>query len=89
MGTLKQYNSSEGIWRAFCGVCGAVVFYHNDKRPDLIDVSVGLMEAESGARAEEWLEWSRDEVSYAEYAQNKSLIESLNTGLKAWGRIGT
>ena len=47
------------------------------------------MEAESGARAEEWLEWSRDEVSYAEYAQNKSLIESLNTGLKAWGRIGT
>ena len=87
MGTLKQYNSSEGVWREFCGVCGAVVFYHNDERPGLIDVSVGLMEAESGARAEEWLEWPRDEVSYAEYAQNKSLIESLTTGLKARGPV--
>ncbi|KAL9101994.1 MAG: hypothetical protein Q9187_009177, partial [Circinaria calcarea] len=57
-------------------------------RPDLIDVSIGLMEAESGARAEEWLEWARDKVSYAEFAQNKPLISSLNAGLKAWGRMG-
>lgn len=88
MGTLKQYNSSKDVLREFCGVCGAVVFYRANDRPDLIDVSTGLMEAESGARAEEWLEWARDKVSYAEYAQNKPLIGSLDAGLKAWGRIG-
>lgn len=85
MGTLKQYQSSEGIYREFCSCCGAMVFWHCDERPDLIDVSVGLLHAESGARAESWLDWWTERVSFEEDAQNKVLISSLSTGLKLWG----
>lgn len=85
MGSLKQYRSSEGVYREFCETCGANVFWRCDARPGLVDVSVGLLDAEEGARAESWLEWWTDRVSFEEEAQNKSLISSLRTGLKEWG----
>ncbi|KAG6997508.1 hypothetical protein G7Y79_00040g076730 [Physcia stellaris] len=81
MGTLNQYGSSKGVYRNFCSMCGATVFWHNDERPYLIDVSAGLLEAESGARAEELLEWATARVSFQEEAQNKALIEMLREGL--------
>lgn len=81
MGTLNQYGSSKGVYRNFCSICGATVFWHNDERPYLIDVSTGLLEAESGARAEELLEWATARVSFQEEAQNKALIETLREGL--------
>lgn len=84
-GTLKRYDSSEGVHREFCGTCGATVFYRADRRPDLIDVSVGLLDAEEGTRAEEWLGWETRRVSYGEDAQDKELIEKLTDGLKRWG----
>lgn len=85
MGTLKRYENVEGIWRDFCGTCGATCFWHSDERPDLIDVSVGLLEADTGARAEDWLDWCTERVSFEEHAQNRSLVSNLRKGLKAWG----
>lgn len=87
MGTLKRYNSSEGTYREFCSRCGATVFWHAERRPGLIDVSVGLLAAEEGARAESWLGWKTERVSFEEEAQNKALIEKLGTGLKEWGAV--
>ena len=84
-GTLKCYNSSKGVYREFCSKCGATVFYHSDSRPDLIDVSAGLLDAEEGARAESWLGWKTERVSFEEEAQNKDLIKNLGAGLKQWG----
>jgi len=83
--TLKSYHSSAGITRSFCGCCGATVFYHTDKRPHIIDVAVGLLDAESGARAGEWLEWRSERVSFEEDAVNKALVEGLRDGMKEWG----
>ena len=84
IGTLKQYQSSEGTYRDFCGRCGATVFWHNETRPQLIDVSVGLLNAEEGARAESWLEWKMDRISFEEEAQNKALIHTLSKGMHDW-----
>ena len=85
-GTLKRYESAEGVRREFCRTCGATCFWHSDERPELIDVSVGLLEADTGARAEDWLDWCTERVSFAEHAQNKSLILKLSKALKAWGK---
>lgn len=85
MGSLKQYQSSDGVYREFCYTCGATVFWHGNKRPNLLDISVGLLDAEEGARAESWLEWRTDRVSFEEEAQNKDLISRLAVGLKSWG----
>ncbi|KAL1986808.1 hypothetical protein VTN96DRAFT_5461 [Rasamsonia emersonii] len=88
LGTLQRYESSLGIFREFCNRCGATVFWHCQERPGVIDVSVGLLRSTSGARAEEWLEWATDRVSFSEDAHNKLLIRLLETGLQAWkGKI--
>ena len=83
-GTLKQYVSSAGVYRHFCGKCSATVFWRSDRRPGLIDVSTGLLEADSGARAEELLEWATAKVSFQEDAQNRAFIAELGEGLGKW-----
>ncbi|KAL8960281.1 MAG: hypothetical protein Q9193_002987 [Seirophora villosa] len=85
MGTLKRYSHSKGAYRDFCGNCGATVFWHCDERPGIVDISAGLLDAEEGARAENWLEWATDRVSFEECAQNRTLVASVSRGLRAWG----
>lgn len=96
-GILTPHASSEGVQREFCGVCGATVFWHDAERPELIDVSVGLLSASSssssgdGARAESWLDWWRRRVSFSEDAElgraglagrrARELVDGLERGL--------
>lgn len=91
-GILTTYNSKSGVFREFCGGCGATVFWHDTSRPGIIDVSVGLLMAEEGARAENWLSWWTDRVSYEEDAEVgregyparmvRGLVTTLEKGLK-------
>jgi hypothetical protein len=92
---LRTYESSPGVLRESCVNCGATVFWHDKWRPELIDVSVGLLDAPEGSRAESWLEWWRQRVSFLEDAGNGrfgtvatkaiALIEGLELGLRASG----
>lgn len=85
-GMLKRYESSEGVHREFCGGCGANVFWHCDVRPGVVDVSTGLLEGWGGVRCEEWLEWWAERVSFREIATSKTLVDSLEDGLRQWGK---
>lgn len=67
-GIICTYDSSPGVQREFCPGCGATLFWHDKWRPDLIDVSVGLLHSERGARAEDLLDWVLQRVSFAEDA---------------------
>jgi len=82
LGTLKQVESSPDIFREFCDTCGATVFWHCLERPGLIDVSIGVLRAKEGSRAESWLAWWTERVSFSEEALDKKLIERLEFGLK-------
>jgi hypothetical protein len=78
--TLMGYESSPGVVREFCPGCGATVFWHDTSRPELIDVSAGLLvpfeaasgdrdgDGREGVRVESLLEWWTDRVSFAEDA---------------------
>ena len=83
LGSLQRYESSAGVFREFCSICGATVFWHCEERPDLIDVSVGLLRSKSGARAEDLLEWETGRVSFKEEALDQELVTSLELGLQA------
>jgi hypothetical protein len=97
-GVLKAYESSPGVVREFCATCGATVFWHDRWRPELVDVSAGLLDAPEGARAEEWLEWWVGRVSFEEDAGHDGegdvdvdskvwdLIPALKRGLGDWER---
>ncbi|KAH7144055.1 glutathione-dependent formaldehyde-activating enzyme [Dactylonectria macrodidyma] len=97
-GTLTSYRSSLDVLREFCGSCGATVFWHDKWRPDLIDVSIGLFKASDGARAEGWIDWWTERVSFTEEVENgrsgrearraRDLIASLEEGLRHWGSRG-
>lgn len=65
-GVICGYESSPGVMREFCPSCGATVFWHDKWRPELIDVSAGLLRSHDGVRAESWLDWWTGRVSFAE-----------------------
>lgn len=73
---LASYRSSPGVERNFCRCCGATVFWHDVWRPDLIDVSVGLLRCNDGmvknrpgsSRFDILLDWCTTRVSFAEEA---------------------
>lgn len=83
-GTLQAYRSRDDVTRRFCGTCGATVFWDGDVRPGLIDVSVGMLDAEEGVRAETWLEWSTSRLSYREDSikRAKEITEAVEAGLE-------
>jgi hypothetical protein len=83
--TLKQYISSPGCYRGFCGVCSATIFWRSDWRPQLIDVSAGILRAREGARAELWLHWWTNRVSFIEDAVDDALASRLERGLHEIG----
>ena len=86
---LKTYHSSAAAVREFCPICGATVFWHDSERPDLIDVSVGLLRSPSGARAESFLEWWTGRTSFSEETKTgrtggiADWAECLITGLES------
>jgi hypothetical protein len=81
---LKQYMSSPGKYRECCEVCGAVVFWWQSNRQEMVDISVGLFDekAAGGARAERWLEWHKDRISFSDMALSPTLAKELLVGLK-------
>jgi hypothetical protein len=68
IGSLAYYASSTGVLRFFCSTCSATFFFAEDKRPDLLDVSVGLLDAPDGARAEGFLSWSLGKIDFKDDA---------------------
>jgi hypothetical protein len=42
-GTPKEFASSPGVHRSFCGDCGAPIYYRTGQRPDIIDLYAGTL----------------------------------------------
>ncbi|KAF9568657.1 hypothetical protein CPC08DRAFT_794965 [Agrocybe pediades] len=84
---LKQYLSSPGRFREFCDTCGATAFWWTTSRSDIIDISIGLLDQNvDGVRAEEWLKWYQDRLSFIETAHEdqKSIVRGLKSGLRVY-----
>lgn len=76
--SLHYYESSPDVFRYFCSSCGATVFWSNKTCLDLIDVSVGLFQTDTGALAEDWLEWWKTRVSFS---------EDVGLGRSGWSEV--
>ena len=92
IGTAKTYQSSPGVLRAFCSVCGASVFYTTAGKTfedgELqLDVMVGVLRAPEGVRAEKWLDWNLGSGSYEKDGENfdKVFADAVREGMRRWG----
>jgi hypothetical protein len=80
---LKQYVSSPGRYREFCGTCGATAFWWHAGRPEVVVGSIGLLDASvDGVRAEHWFLWHRDRVGFVEASPNQTMAKSLQAGMR-------
>ncbi|KAK6072842.1 DUF636 domain-containing protein [Seiridium cupressi] len=86
IGTMKTFESSPGVLRSFCGVCGADVFYSCEERTNIVDVAVGILRAPEGVRAENWLVWRAGRLGWIKdgLRYNEELLKSLAEGFKDW-----
>ena len=84
---LKHYRSSEEAQRSFCSGCGATVFYYylGNDGDGVVDISAGILRADSGAMAREWFEWKEGHISWQQELVDKSQGEYV---LKGWHSLG-
>lgn len=90
-GTMKTFASSPGVLRSFCGVCGATVFFScDDRKPSddkhVVDISVGILRAPEGVKAETWLTWRAGRLAWAASGEryDAPFAKSLGDGFKKW-----
>ena len=47
---IKRYASSPGVTRTFCATCGSTLQFISAKRPDIVDVALGVLDDDAGIR---------------------------------------
>src|SRR5262249_25125505 len=47
---VREYESSPGVFRAFCGRCGSPVYSRRAHDPDTVRVRLGLLQEDPGRR---------------------------------------
>ncbi|KAL5041598.1 hypothetical protein BDW71DRAFT_191548 [Aspergillus fruticulosus] len=87
IGTSKCYESSKGVYRTFCGTCGATVFYSQVSRPDIVDVATGILRAAEGVMLGSWAWWRTVRLGYPDDGRSydRAFTDSLTEGLQEWG----
>ncbi|KAL4926689.1 Mss4-like protein [Aspergillus undulatus] len=65
IGTSESHVSSKGVYRTFCGKCGATVLYSHTSRPGVVDVATGILHAKEGVMLRIQLSRPRDAWGYS------------------------
>lgn len=47
---ILRYRSSPGVERTFCSRCGSTLQFLSEKRPDIVDVALGVLDDDPGIR---------------------------------------
>jgi hypothetical protein len=47
---ILRYRSSPGVERSFCSRCGSTLQFISERRPDVVDVALGVLDDDPGIR---------------------------------------
>ena len=86
-GTLAMYASRADVQRYFCSRCSASVFYAVDRRTDMVDLAIGLLDAPGGARAESHLAWALGLMVWADDVKGgwkEELVDAMKRNAETW-----
>lgn len=62
-GKPKEYRSSPGVTREFCGDCGTDLAYSSDKHPGTIDLTLGSLDCAASHPADRHI-WTTDRLDW-------------------------
>jgi hypothetical protein len=85
-GQPKEFASSPGVRRSFCGECGSPIAYRTERRPDIVDLFAGtlaepaLVSPSCHVYAEEQLPWFEVLDDLPRYAQTRTGTAPLRRG---------
>lgn len=85
-GQPKEFGSSPGVHRSFCGDCGSPIYYRTERRPDIIDLYAGTLTnpttlaPQSHVHAEEQLPWFEILDDLPRYPASSRADEPLRRG---------
>ena len=85
-GQPKEFASSPGVWRSFCGDCGSPISYWTDRRPDVVDLFAGSLADPAAVapschvHAEEQLAWFEVLDDLPRYAQSRVEVTPMRYG---------
>ena len=48
---IREFDSSPGVWRAFCSRCGSPVYSRFADQPEILRLRIGLLDVDPGRRA--------------------------------------
>ncbi|KAF7197433.1 hypothetical protein HII31_01243 [Pseudocercospora fuligena] len=86
-GTIRHWQTPNAT-QAFCGRCGAIIFWSTHARPYLQDYGIGLFESADGARAESWFRWRTADLRHREDGLRRApeLTLAVEKGLQEYGK---
>jgi hypothetical protein len=85
-GQAKEFVSSPGVRRSFCGACGAPIAYRTERRPDVVDLFAGtlaepaLVSPSCHVYAAEQLPWFEVLDDLPRYVQTRAGTAPLRDG---------
>lgn len=74
----KQYASSPGVTRQFCGTCGTDLTYANKKAAKTIDVTLGSLDCADGHPADRHI-WTADKLHWLHLDDHLPAYEGWTT----------
>jgi hypothetical protein len=91
-GTLGSYSSLDGIEYYFCSRCSSSVFVVDRKHPQVAWLAAGLIESQTGARAENQLRWNAgverkvtQEPTHDMEEWRAKLVHAVKADILTWG----
>jgi hypothetical protein len=74
-GKPKQFNSSPGVRREFCGACGTELVYSSEQAPETIDITLGSLDCADDHPADRHI-WTTDKLPWLRLDEHLPAYES-------------
>ncbi len=74
----RQYASSPGVTREFCGTCGTELTYSNEKAAKTIDITIGSLDCAAGHPADRHI-WTADKLKWLQLDEHLPAYEGWSS----------
>lgn len=75
-GALAEFESSPGVRRGHCGICGTSITYRHELRPGDVDVTLVTLDDPAPLKPDAHI-WVQDKLSWVQLSDGLPLYETV------------